>query len=66
MNEIKWYEVFRTNDKGKVETIHMDLSLESCLKVYRKEKRTDKSVKMDKWIDNDFLPEAMSYKSIMN
>jgi hypothetical protein len=66
MNEIRWYEVFHTNEKGEVKTLLMDLSLEPCLRLYRKKKLTDKSVKIDKWIDNDFLPKAMSYKSIMN
>ena len=64
--ETTWYEVFRTNADDSTETIFSDPCLETCVKVYRKEKIRDKSIKVDKWLDAPYLAFPISYKSILN
>ena len=53
--EATWYEVFRKNDDDSTETIFSNDSLEACVKVYRKEKLMDKSIKIDKWLKASYL-----------
>jgi hypothetical protein len=48
--ETTWYEVFKTNEDESTETIFADTDLETCVKVYRKEKIKDRSIKVDKWL----------------
>jgi hypothetical protein len=64
--EKTWYEVFRTNEDESTETIFADDNLETCVKVYRKEKIKDKTIKLDKWLDAPFLDFPIPYKSILN
>jgi hypothetical protein len=61
-----WYEVFRTNDDESTETIFADENLETCVKVYRKEKIKDKTIKLDKWLSAPFLEFPIPYQSILN
>ena len=61
-----WYEVFKSNEEGGTETIFSDDNLENCLEVYRKEKRKDCSVKLDKWMDSPNLPFPRPIKAILN
>ncbi len=61
-----WFEVFRTNEDESTETIFADENLELCVKVYRKEKRNDKSIKVDKWLDAPYLDFPIPIKSILN
>jgi hypothetical protein len=65
-NTKTWFEVFRTNEDESTETIFADENLELCVKVYRKEKRIDKSVKVDKWLDAPYLDFPIPIKSILN
>lgn len=65
-NNETWFEVFRTNDDESTETIFADESLENCVKVYRKEKQKDKSVKIDKWLKASYLDYPMAIRSILN
>lgn len=65
-NEKTWYEVFRTNEDTGTETIFAHENLEPCVKVYRKEKRKDRTIKIDKWIDAPYLDFPIPIKSILN
>jgi hypothetical protein len=65
-NTKMWFEVFRTNEDESTETIFADESLELCVKVYRREKKRDKSVKVDKWMNAPYLDFPISFKSILN
>jgi hypothetical protein len=65
-NTKTWFEVFRTNEDESTETIFADENLELCVKVYRKEKKADKSVKIDKWLKAPYLDFPMPIKSILN
>lgn len=65
-NTKTWYEVFRTNNDESTETIFADENLETCVKVYRKEKINDKTIKVDKWLSAPFLDFPIPYKSILN
>ena len=64
--EATWYEVFRKNDDDSTETIFSNDSLEACVKVYRKEKLTDKSIKIDKWLKASYLQFPIPIQSILN
>lgn len=64
-NEV-WFEVFRINEDKGSETIFADTSLEACVKVYRKEKIKDKSVKIDKWLKASYLDFPIAIQSILN
>ena len=64
-NEV-WFEVFRINEDESSETIFADTSLEACVKVYRKEKIKDKSVKIDKWLKASYLDFPIPIQSILN
>jgi hypothetical protein len=64
--EKTWYEVFRTNEDESTETIFADENLETCVKVYRKEKIKDKTIKVDKWLDAPFLEFPRPIQSILN
>ena len=64
--ETTWYEVFRKNDDDSTETIFSDISLEACIKVYRKEKITDKTIKVDKWLKASYLDFPIPIQSILN
>ena len=64
--EKTWYEVFRTNEDDSTETIFADADLETCVRVYRKEKIKDRSIKVDKWLDAPYLKFPMPIKSILN
>jgi len=64
--ETTWYEVFRKNDDDSTETIFSDISLEACIKVYRKEKIRDKSIKVDKWLKASYLDFPIPIQSILN
>ncbi len=65
-NTKTWYEVFRTNADESTETIFADENLETCVKVYRKEKIKDKTIKLDKWLSAPFLEFPIPYQSILN
>ena len=65
-NTKTWYEVFRTNDDESTETIFADENLETCVKVYRKEKIKDKTIKLDKWLSAPFLEFPIPYQSMLN
>lgn len=62
-----WYEVFKF-DLAKNEPISLftDKDLEKCLKVYRKAKLGDKSVKLGKWVHFSHIGEPMLYSSLLN
>jgi hypothetical protein len=64
--EATWYEVFRKNDDDSTETIFSNDSLEACVKVYRKEKLMDKSIKIDKWLKASYLQFPIPIQSILN
>ena len=64
--EKTWYEVFRTNEDESTETIFADENLETCVKVYRREKIKDKTIKVDKWLDAPFLEFPRPIQSILN
>jgi hypothetical protein len=64
--ETTWYEVFRKNDDDSTETIFSNISLEACVKVYRKEKIKDKSIKVDKWLKASYLDFPIPIQSILN
>jgi len=64
--ETTWYEVFKRNEDESTETIFADADLETCVKVYRKEKIKDRSVKIDKWLDASYLDFPIPIKSILN
>jgi hypothetical protein len=64
--ETTWYEVFRKNDDDSTETIFSNDSLEACVKVYRKEKLRDKSIKIDKWLRASYLEFPIPIQSILN
>jgi hypothetical protein len=64
--ETTWYEVFRKNDDDSTETIFSNVSLEACVKVYRKEKIKDKSIKVDKWLKASYLDFPIPIQSILN
>jgi len=64
--ETTWYEVFRKNDDDSTETIFSNISLEACIKVYRKEKIRDKSIKVDKWLKASYLDFPIPIQSILN
>jgi hypothetical protein len=64
--ETTWYEVFRKNDDDSTETIFSNISLEACVKVYRKEKIRDKSIKVDKWLKASYLDFPIPIQSILN
>ena len=61
-----WFEVFRTNEDSDTETIYSDENLENCVKVYRKEKLRDKSVKIDKWLETHYLDFPIPYRIILD
>lgn len=65
-NERTWYEVFKVNEDSSSETIFADEDLETCVKVYRKEKIKDNSIKIDKWLDAHYLDFPIPIKSILN
>ena len=64
--EATWYEVFRKNDDDSTETIFSNDSLEACVKVYRKEKLMDKSIKIDKCLKASYLDFPIPIESILN
>lgn len=64
--ETTWYEVFRKNEDDSTETIFSNISLEACIRVYRKEKIRDKSIKVDKWLKASYLDFPIPIKSILN
>ncbi len=64
--ETTWYEVFRKNEDDSTETIFSNVSLEACVKVYRKEKIKDKSIKVDKWLKASYLDFPIPIQSILN
>ena len=64
--ETTWYEVFRKNEDDSTETIFSNVSLEACVKVYRKEKIRDKSIKVDKWLKASYLDFPIPIQSILN
>jgi hypothetical protein len=66
INEKTWYEVFKMNEDESTETIFADENLETCVKVYRKEKQKDRTIKIDKWLDAPYLKFPMPIKSILN
>ena len=65
-NEKTWYEVFKTNEETGTETIFAHEDLETCVKVYRKEKPKDRTIKVVKWLDAPYLNEPILFKSILN
>ena len=65
-NEKTWYEVFKRNEDESTETIFADADLETCVKVYRKEKIKDRSIKIDKWLDAPYLDFPIPISSILN
>ena len=65
-NEKTWYEVFKTNEETGTETIFAHGDLETCVKVYRKEKPKDRTIKVVKWLDAPYLNEPILFKSILN
>jgi len=65
-NEKTWYEVFKRNEDESTETIFADADLETCVKVYRKEKIKDRSIKIDKWLDAPYLDFPIPIGSILN
>ena len=66
IKEKTWYEVFKTNEETGTETIFAHEDLETCVKVYRKEKTKDRTIKVVKWLDAPYLNEPILFKSILN
>ena len=64
--ERTWYEVFKRNEDESTETIFANEDLETCVKVYRKEKPKDRTIKIDKCLDAPYLKFSMPVKSILN
>lgn len=62
----EWFEVFRVDEFSNSKTIFSNENLEECVKVYRKEKIKDKSIRIDKWLHDPNFGILMPIKSILN
>lgn len=64
--EITFFEVFHTNTNGIVETLFSSSNLEDCIKIFRKNKLKNRSSKLVKWLDADYLDSPMVISCILD